>query len=777
MVCRQYALSSTVIAQVRTASWLDDAQIQSIYHTALHDPEVFGEHSDGWTRDQVLTTVVARARADIRYNPIWRPQRRSGLHTRLEINLEHDMAQMPRERLSALLRLPQAAAEAEHQLTSRLREIAGRRGMSEREARQEFYELRSQAPRGRQPRATDAERADLGLIPADPATRFALASMEERGPVRAPVREVDQWITVAPGSSTDPATTVAEVGVSSVSDRIELRYGDGHIEARQASDHDHIASITAQARTGRLSQTDAAGYAGLPPIPRADRNGWRVRCEVCGQFVGTQPHQCRGRTRVDTHPGTHHLDNGGELTVPPTGAIQRVLEDSEETETPVEIPVTYTGPAIIDDGTGAVTVSGTVRVRSGVSAIAEMESRNFSNLSFDDGGLDDTLHCERCGSGTCEHTSHTRAVLHQHLRRFGGIEPRPERTATAQATLISLSQRPTAPTATPVAPTPAVTRPPTLVFAEDPEAFRDFARLGASDGVPFNEGPALAGYAAGPDGEPTRFGVELEYYGEQGHRVRDAIVASGLVQSRTMNGYHDSAYRGWPTWSLEHDSSVDGELVTPVLSDTRQCWSQLQTACQAIHGAGATTDYAGSHVNISAATMGADQAFRLAHLFRAHQEDLARMGRTRGSIREPHYNPPLPDPGMTAWTQNDHYTMVRTMGRSEVNFAHLDARNPDTSRIEFRFPDASHDAGVIQGQVKLCAALTNYARATPDIPIGEHQPRGLHRRQHRAARFMALPATEWGIHTAGIRNLIDSLFDRDVDREQMARLWGRGNFF
>lgn len=132
---------------------------------------------------------------------------------------------------------------------------------------------------------------------------------------------------------------------------------------------------------------------------------------------------------------------------------------------------------------------------------------------------------------------------------------------------------------------------------------------------------------------------------------------------------------------------------------------------------------------------------------------------------------------MTAWTHDDHYTMVRTMGRSEVNFAHLDARNPNTSRIEFRFPDASHDAGVIQGQIKLCAALTNYARATPDIPIGEHQPRGLHRRQHRAARFMALPAVEWGIHTAGIRNLIDSLFDRDVDREQMARLWGRGNFF
>ena len=109
-----------------------------------------------------------------------------------------------------------------------------------------------------------------------------------------------------------------------------------------------------------------------------------------------------------------------------------------------------------------------------------------------------------------------------------------------------------------------------------------------------------------------------------------------------------------------------------------------------------------------------------------------------------------------------------------VNFSH--AFTASAPRIEFRFPDASHDPGVIQAQVNLCAAMTNYVR-DHDVPTGEHRPLNTARREGWARNLMAAPAEAFAAHTEPVRQLIDTLFTTDRDRRQIAALWGHGSYY
>ncbi len=105
-----------------------------------------------------LRTSNARNRCA---NPTLRPQRREGLRSRLAQSRD-STGMLPDESLSALVRLQAGVHEAQAATERRLVELAGQRGMSLREARAEFVELRAQAPQGRQRRANADELRDLG---------------------------------------------------------------------------------------------------------------------------------------------------------------------------------------------------------------------------------------------------------------------------------------------------------------------------------------------------------------------------------------------------------------------------------------------------------------------------------------------------------------------------------------------------------------------------------------------------------------------------------------
>jgi hypothetical protein len=99
-----------------------------------------------------------------------------------------------------------------------------------------------------------------------------------------------------------------------------------------------------------------------------------------------------------------------------------------------------------------------------------------------------------------------------------------------------------------------------------------------------------------------------------------------------------------------------------------------------------------------------------------------------------------------------------------------------SGRIEFRFPDASHHPGVIQAQVNLCAAMTNYVRDN-DVQPDTVRPLHTARREGWARNLMAASATEFEDRTRPVRTLIDTLFSTDRNRTQIAALWGRGSYY
>src|SRR5260370_9013465 len=100
-------------------------------------------------------------------------------------------------------------------------------------------------------------------------------------------------------------------------------------------------------------------------------------------------------------------------------------------------------------------------------------------------------------------------------------------------------------------------------------------------------------------------GVEIEVDGADANAVARAFPAAGLASTPNLQGYH--SYREPGKWVVEHDSTVNGEVVSPVLRDTPETWAQLERACAILRENGATvTTRTGGHVHVGADSSGLD---------------------------------------------------------------------------------------------------------------------------------------------------------------------------
>ena len=751
MVCRENPASSIAIALARSGSWLDDAQVQSIVHQLRH--EFSGSQPPtGWNRATYLARELDRAENAIIINPNFRRDRRAGLLRRLE-RARQESDGLPANILWAMTRLPDGVAAAQAALDARLGEIAGQQGMSRREARAQFLALRAQAPAGRQARATAVELRDLGAIPSDPATRHALRTLSSGDPVLPPVRLVQQWIPLT--GDTSGTDSVTHIGLSSLSDRIEIRRRDGSLAAYRVTRSD-IDDLTARTQTAPADERAVEWVERHGTrIPRAEQTAYAVRCDECGQFIGDTWHECPGRGPIAVVAQRQHVDGSSRLAAPEPETVAELIAANHNR--PVQAPVRHLTPA--------AEVEGTVLLRPGLTAVRGLDRTSRQRVDLDDAG-DQELTCLTCHSQTCRHVTHTREALRDHMHSAGEL-PQADVSAALHTLGISVRPRTLAEDQQPAA--------QAVSFLSNPEAFRQTIRdTGPDHTVPFHRDDALQGYATG-----TRFGIEIEFNADN-YAVPDEVGrelhARGLLTRPTRYGYHTGARSGYNSWVFESDASVaGGELVTPVLSDVREHWTQIEAACDAIRRHGGTTSYAGSHTNISSAGYTPDLAWRLVNLVRANEDDIYRMGRTRRSPRNAGYNRPLParDPG-PAWT--DSYQATAYQGGREAMINFFNAFQSSSGRIEFRFPDASHDAGVIQAQVNLCAAMTNYVR-TNDVPAGTHRPLHAARRAGWARSLMVSSPIEFEERTRPIRTFIDTLFTTDRDRQQIAALWGRGNYY
>ena len=753
MVCRENPTSSIAIALARTGTWLDDSQVQSIVHRLRHE-YASDQPPPGYDRDTFLIRQLDRSDADIENNPVFRSERRAGLRNRLARAREETVG-LRDDILWALSRLPDGVHTSQAALETRLGELAGQRGMSLREARAEFLQLRAQAPAGRQRRANAVEQRDLGAIPGDPATRYALTTMAERESVLPPVRLVQQWIPLRSASADHD---VQAVGISSLSDRVEIRRHDGSTAAYQV-DRPAIDAFL-QAHRATPATQDVAGTlerAGTR-IGRAEQTAYATRCDECGQFVGNRWHDCPDRGPRALVAQTDAVDqrSGVRLRVPDPDQLAALVGQNHDR--PVQCPVSFTS--------SEAHVVGEVLVRPGLSAVRGLDRTTRQRIDVDDTAPGE-LTCQACHADDCRHIAQAREAVRDHLQAAGALEQ-----AEVSAALDGLGVRVTPRTRTPEE--PAASTGPATSFLSNPEAFRQaILDTGTDRVVPFHTESALQGYAA-----DTQFGVEIEFNSTD-HRTTAAIARElahqGILPSASQQGYHAASRTGYRGWTYERDGSVyaGGELVTPIMSDTPQAWAEIQTVCNTIRRLGGTTDAAGSHTNISSAGYTPAMAWRLVHLIRAHEDDIFRMGRTRGSQREAGYNAPFPqDPG-PEWTEAHQPRAAQRQRETMINFYQTFSPN---GRIEFRFPDASHDPGVTQAQVNLCAAMTNYVR-DHDVPTGQHQPLHSARQGGWARNLMASSVEQFESRTVGVRRLIDTLFTSDRDRLQIAALWGHGSYF
>ena len=229
-------------------------------------------------------------------------------------------------------------------------------------------------------------------------------------------------------------------------------------------------------------------------------------------------------------------------------------------------------------------------------------------------------------------------------------------------------------------------------------------------------------------GDPNQtFGVEIEFDGADPHAVARAFHEAGLAATPHMQAYHSSG-REAGKWVVEHDSTVTGEIVSPVLRDTPETWEQLERVCQILRAHGArTTARTGGHVHVGADSANMDHdvnRFRRVANVCAWAEDLmyrlaagtGRGGRHhRGAGNGYRWCGPM-GAGQFENAQ-DLSDLAYRVGASHgagLNYGNiLEHRRT----IEYRYFDSSLDPARLQANIKLACWVTKSASTLPDSAI------------------------------------------------------------
>lgn len=769
MSCRSTPGMSVPIALAHRDSGLDDDQVQSLLHQIRHE---FAEtHPAAEVGDQTHTAEATRERwnefrermvSHVNGDPTLRPQRRAGMIQRLT----QAEAAPPADMVYAAAMIRERAIRSARQLDAHLATEAARIGVPDAEARATYDEGRSNAPRGRQPRPTDDERRQWRGLPLDPGTRSALHALADR-PDNPDGRH--DLITTHPAPTGEGTSDrVRGIGFHPDSGRLEVITPDGAMLAYRDVSQNVVDDLNRDPGT-TLDQQLMGNVAHQYRDPaEAVAAGIRRRCSSCGRFTGAR-HTCVGR-----RGGTDIAELGAIHPLPAAPTETLVLSNPQHTEIQTHPIAQIVGALEERRGDNFQFPVSSDTVRGGLIASQDAEG----DISVVSAYLSCTCRSWSIDNG-CEHTSALTGDLRAHL--VTAVAEHRDQVAAA--------------TAAAIAPSPATTRPAqesllpdapnlsTFSYTDDPARFTATVRdIWAAEERGEEPVPLIIGTADSPAmygfGADRQFGVEIEF-------DRSAIQTADLVgaelyrqeftRSPRQTGYHSAARGGYSEsltrgWTFEHDASVTGgELVTPVMRDTPQTWERLQQACRIItDNGGLASRNTGSHITIGAPEQ-AGQAARMTRFlrhFHHHQADLhvmAAAGRGRGQG----YAQYMPAPPLEGYTRmgslpNERYQFV--------NLAHVARRSTDSgassSRIEFRLWDGSVQAGRIQAQVRMSAAMLDYATHNRDLAFNADQRAG--------GSNLNPDHADFADRTAQVRHLIDSMFRRDEDKAQAAALWAAG---
>lgn len=227
----------------------------------------------------------------------------------------------------------------------------------------------------------------------------------------------------------------------------------------------------------------------------------------------------------------------------------------------------------------------------------------------------------------------------------------------------------------------------------------------------------------------------------------------------------------------EQDSTVTGEIVSPVLRDTPETWRQLEQVCSILQANGArATARTGGHVHVGADSAGLDHdlnRFRRVANACAWAEDLmyrlaaatGRGGRRhRGAGNAYRWCGPM---GTSRFEEAQSLSELATrVGASHsmgLNYGNiLDGRRT----IEYRYFDSSLDPARLQANVKLACWITKRCSTLPDSAIPAERV--------RLGSHATGQVQDSGDHL--LRRFADLVFVRPQDKLKLYWLYGRSSW-
>lgn len=824
MSCRSLPATSAATTFARLNCTLDDGQTVSIFHmlraeTPRDAPAPDREQYQQWLQQE---------RNFVQWHPNLTEARRASVLARLDRAIAADP--VDGRTWVALQRLRGATQTATTELDRQFDRFAGRLDLSAAQVRARFERYRDDEGAQEEAGLPGYAAVNTALrgrgLPRDRATTRAFQRLERdaRGAERARPREQQPRRVVREPMN---STSIAEAGYDPDGGRLELVFQSqpGRVYAYRGVP----AQVWEQMQSGSAGQVYAQQVRNRRQYryatgEAAAQDAFRQRCSRCGQFYGSA-HACPPPAPVPAAPGAPTVRPvspadvarfaRGERPTPPPARPAAAPAPAATPAAPAAIR-TFTPDRlsrVVDAQTGAVldlpsrrdllaeVAQGRTAVRVAHFNSGDPDSnapglyRVWGNAIYsraEDGevGVDTTsLRCscrEYSRSYRCEHLDGYHIALLRHVNAEAADMAAARRAQAAAQSLLAANWAASEDNA-------AAARARFRAEEMDPQSF-----LAAAD----------AGRAAREAGEPVLdyvldnatdglltpdadrgFGIEIEYvfpsdWTDEQKEAANAAISSdlwreGLIPTPRQQPYHTASDAGhYATehengWGHEEDGTVDGEIISPVMRDTPETWTNIEKVCDIVkrHGGMASKD-TGAHVHIGAPEIGSSPAAatELARMHIAYEDTLYRFASNPdnpdGKHRGYGYCQPTDEVPMAGYQQLAQARMAHIGHHTALNYAGVEGSHKD--HVEFRAWDGSLNPALIQAQVKMSAALTVAAvRNGERGAVLPREPLGSHRR--RAAAGEALDAVQ---DSATARMFIDTLFSRPQDKAQMARLYG-----
>jgi hypothetical protein len=287
------------------------------------------------------------------------------------------------------------------------------------------------------------------------------------------------------------------------------------------------------------------------------------------------------------------------------------------------------------------------------------------------------------------------------------------------------------------------------------------------------------------------FGIEIEQVGGNNEAIARELRALGLNGSGRVLGYRESHDR-IPTedrekWRVTLDSTVTGEIVSPILKDTPETWRQLEKVCEVIKRNGGIVDMrCGGHIHV-----GVDVLDNSKHRWRRYRKLISgfenvlyRLSTNRNipSHRGTQFSRPVADSYRSI---SDRSITIDESGgqdalRSVADRFNLHGHSSGVSTnnvatgakptIEFRTFNGSLEPAQIQNNVRVAVGILEAAK---NSRIGQEttRKRGDLLKNHICTERRPLPND----HTQ-IKNFLDIVFTRKKDKKLCLGAYGRSNW-